>query len=344
MSTYTSTAFKGFFCRLVFPGFMWIWLFMNSMAVVAQESAFRKLQDQYLKLATALLRNQEFQVLPRYVNKIPKNIEISEELFKKMLSRPLSGENVSIDNSIFSKQELESQDYVPFKIERDRLIVSEKILDAHESQFFFYMTFMKIYSGLHSSILKNPNIFATGICALIAQEFTYNSTLAVLPRFFDETALANLLYLYDPEILQMPFDRNFNQSEFKSRVTSTLQKFSNIDESTIDSLFQVKENFEIDDILCRISPGRLNDFCSKINKEIHHLTVRFIIYNALQQCFSEDIARMQLTKSLVDAFREELKIRYGDIPPYFNDMRIEKNPLGPCINLFITSVPQFPTP
>lgn len=314
--------------RLFLFGFFVVFMLGNVSAADTEDKLFKKLQDRYLKkLVNTMLRNQKkpLDVLPRLVPEIKKNIRIDEKLFKSMMSNVLSAKNVTISDEGFHGHELQSRDNVPFRFEGGKVVISARLVDAPESHFFFYMTFMKIYSGLHPDLLENPNVISIGICALLAQEYTYGTTLALLPRFLEETALANLLYCYDKELIRLPFDKNnFDLPAFKSRVTHALGTFLSLRPGHTDSLFFADKKFEIQSLLRNLKPGVLKQFCKKIDKEIHHLTVRFIIYNALFKHFGKDISRRH-SRDLLKAFREELKIRYGAIPSRLHDLRFEKS-------------------
>jgi len=125
--------------------------FIANPSAAQQALIFAKLQERYFVLVTTLLRTEPPE-LPRYFVELKKNFEIDSSLFLSILSRPLSSQNVRIENAGFTDQELKSQDYIPFKIGAGRVTISTRITEAPESQFYFYMTFMKVYSGLNPGL------------------------------------------------------------------------------------------------------------------------------------------------------------------------------------------------
>ena len=163
---------------------------------------------------------------------------------------------------------------------------------------------------------------------MLAQEFTYRSSLAILPRFFDETALANLLYCYDPELIRLPFAPNFNLEIFKDSVKSALSKFANI--ASVDELFKMKDGFEIESILSKALSDKVPQLYEMIDNRIQNLTLRFSLYNGLPRPPSAQTnPNLRLNQKLMEAFFNELRIRYGSVPQSrLIDLRFEKNSFG----------------
>ena len=310
-------------------GIVLLGLLLSGVAGVAQaqpKTAFEKLQDQYLGLATGLVYSKPSEV-PGYAKELPKNIQIDNQWFFNMIGETLSSEDVVVDDGAFSRQELRRQDNIPFKITGRTMIVSAKIHHAPESQFYFYMTFMKVYAGLHPSLQQQPNVLTTGICALLAQEFTYRSTLAVLPRFAEEATLANLIHLYDPEVARMPFEDNFDLGTFKSRLNGALAHFTDI---SAERLLSMKEGFTLETVLGRAHPEQLEALRKDADSLMRHLTLRYTLYNALQERqHCEPAALARVSQRLTDAFFNELATRYGRRPVgRLPDLRFEKNTFG----------------
>jgi len=171
---------------------------------------------------------------------LSQDIDSFLDIDEQRVQQHFQGLDESVLNRILRKWNLPSLDLdeyisIPFYVESKpgegrkpvevRFVVSDKILGAPISSRLYYTSLLRAYSALPSDLKTNPSGWSHGLCSLIAQDFSYRSSLAACPDLEVETAIAALLFDKNENVLWDAFpseEKRFDSSAYNAGLRTSI--------------------------------------------------------------------------------------------------------------------------